>query len=728
MAHEFWDRVTGARAGRLPARPLLGRYQLTVPGKVNGHDAGPHTPVTPTGSGRWSVRMFGSVGEGYFSRDALPDRMLAARTVAIANALGAAAHESPAEPGSPDETAYERWVAVPPLATDLIAQLRGVSDDPVDLLEQAIDADLGRLEAVCQHPETRLRPETSVVLLSRTRRIAQDAITYLAAHTEDWQRRSVTGVFPRRLRAIHNDPDPDLYENQAAVQLVDHLITFLEWRRQKLEATSSILADLEELAGQLRDRPWRTGLRLARLVGEFANHLDLNDDVRRLLGRTREHRRRLGRLLTSRLYRDRRVSRRTEFSSDLRQTNMFIHHEDYRRVAALWRAWARVRREVGLHFSIAPRAFCNSYDQFVALLAARSLDTLGYQTTTADAPTTGGPGIYYTGPGDDTVVLRIRTDGSVEVNRNDRPLLVCVPLPHPLTANGAPDLLPFVDELDQTRTHADAPRVVVYPGTRQELQALPPRLRARADTVGNDLPGGPGIGLLPATPTEIDSVERITRALQWARIASDAAQYPPRVHCPEDLLGELAAAGERWLSATTDERHLALERPPTQAERMILRDRVARWRAQRVPPSRRRERHIAADALNEAVEAALVRLHRLAHCPVCGAELGSPRDFHPRSGTFVASCRRCHNEWGTRSCGSCGTNYPVIQTGNRQTVKGRSDATSRPGNEVLATPCWQAAVTAAYICPNCGKCGGSAVRSEPECQRCPDSDEWETRR
>ncbi|WP_425789228.1 TFIIB-type zinc finger domain-containing protein [Micromonospora sp. DT227] len=699
-----------------------------MPGKVNGHDAGPHTPVTPTGSGRWSVRMFGSVGEGYFSRDALPDRMLAARTVAIANALGAAAHESPAEPGSPDETAYERWVAVPPLATDLIAQLRGVSDDPVDLLEQAIDADLGRLEAVCQHPETRLRPETSVVLLSRTRRIAQDAITYLAAHTEDWQRRSVTGVFPRRLRAIHNDPDPDLYENQAAVQLVDHLITFLEWRRQKLEATSSILADLEELAGQLRDRPWRTGLRLARLVGEFANHLDLNDDVRRLLGRTREHRRRLGRLLTSRLYRDRRVSRRTEFSSDLRQTNMFIHHEDYRRVAALWRAWARVRREVGLHFSIAPRAFCNSYDQFVALLAARSLDTLGYQTTTADAPTTGGPGIYYTGPGDDTVVLRIRTDGSVEVNRNDRPLLVCVPLPHPLTANGAPDLLPFVDELDQTRTHADAPRVVVYPGTRQELQALPPRLRARADTVGNDLPGGPGIGLLPATPTEIDSVERITRALQWARIASDAAQYPPRVHCPEDLLGELAAAGERWLSATTDERHLALERPPTQAERMILRDRVARWRAQRVPPSRRRERHIAADALNEAVEAALVRLHRLAHCPVCGAELGSPRDFHPRSGTFVASCRRCHNEWGTRSCGSCGTNYPVIQTGNRQTVKGRSDATSRPGNEVLATPCWQAAVTAAYICPNCGKCGGSAVRSEPECQRCPDSDEWETRR
>ncbi|MEV5823886.1 hypothetical protein AB0L22_32515 [Micromonospora haikouensis] len=728
MTQAFWDRVTGARVDRLPAHPLLGRYQLTETGRVNGHDAAAHTPVVPTGSGRWSAGVAGRLGEGTFARDALPDPALAARTAAVVAALATASQQAvPGPPaGSPpsQETEHERWIAVPPLATDLIAQLRAVpDDDPVELLEQAMDADLSRLEAVCQRPEARLRPEASVVPLARARRMAQDAVTYLAAHTEDWQRRSIGGVFPRRLRAIHNEPDPNLYENQVAVQLVDHLIAFVEWRRQRLEATSSVLTDLDELAGQLQSRPWRSSHRLATLIGEFADRVDLNEDVQRLLRRTREHRRRLDRLRTTRLYRDRQVTRRARFSADLRQTNMFVHHQDYRRVAALWRAWARASRTAGLDSSVAPGVFCTGYDQFVALLVARALDALGYVATTPHAPITGGPDLHYEGPGDDILVLRIGNDGVVELSRDGHALLVVVPLPHPLTADGSAGTLhAFVDDLDRARPHTGPPRVVVYPGTRAELKELPPRLRARADSVGNDLPGGPGIGLLPATPTEIDGVERMTRALQWARVASDAAGYPPRIRCPADLLGELTATGSGWLRVA-DERHLAMDRPPTPAELSTVDNRVAAWRGRRVSPGRRKEHQASADALTAGLHTARALLDRLAHCPVCGLRLGDPRGLHARAGTFTATCRNCRSEWGTRSCGHCGTDYPVIETTSQRSAQGHPVATSGLGNELLAVPCWQATATGTYICPNCGRCGGWGGRPGRDCHRCADPDE-----
>jgi hypothetical protein len=77
MVNGFWDRITGERVGRLPARPLLGRYVLAAPGAVNGRDAAAYTPVVPTASARWSASASGSADAGHFARGALPGPKLA---------------------------------------------------------------------------------------------------------------------------------------------------------------------------------------------------------------------------------------------------------------------------------------------------------------------------------------------------------------------------------------------------------------------------------------------------------------------------------------------------------------------------------------------------------------------------------------------------------------------------------------------------------------------------
>ena len=96
MADGFWDRVTGERVAGLPACPLLNRYQLAAAGVVNGRDAPAYSPVLPAASGRWSA-------------SALPEQALALRVTAIAAALAEAAVSA--------DTAYDRWAAVPPVAT-----------------------------------------------------------------------------------------------------------------------------------------------------------------------------------------------------------------------------------------------------------------------------------------------------------------------------------------------------------------------------------------------------------------------------------------------------------------------------------------------------------------------------------------------------------------------------------------------------------------------------------
>ena len=714
MAGAFWDRVTGEQVRRLPSRPLLGRYQIAAPGMVNGREAAARTPIVPAASGHWSASVAGHSEAGHFGRGALPAQELARRTAAIAAALTeAAAAQGAAHEG---KSPYERWVAVPPLATDLIAQLHGARDDEaVRGLERAIDAYLPHLEQVCRRPETRLRREAEVMPVSRSRRLAPDALAYLAAHTEDWHKRTIWGVYPQRVRAVRNEAHPDLYENQLSVQLIDNLLDFLEWRRQQLRTLTDFFAGLETLSAALKEGAWRSQRRLSFLLGEFFDYAELQLGAIHLHEQTVSRWGLVANLRASPLYRDRRVDRHAELPAELRNTNLLTHHEHYQRVGELWRAWACASRAMGLGNIIGPHRYCESFSSFVALLIARSLETLGYRAAGAHAPAPGLPDLEYTGPSGSLVTLHCAPDGTLQLRRDATPLVIFTPLPHPLTAEPqATDLRALAAELGRQR-NGQPPRVIVYPGSQGEREKLPPLLHRRADTLGNDLTGGPATGLLPVTPADLASVERMTRAVQWALVAPDALLYPPRVRCPPELAGDLLPAYGSWLAAEGGE--VAVGRPPDSQEWDDFQELVRRWRAERLPPARRREREAAADAFAGEMAAARAMVRRLACCPVCKTEARPRRDFQARKGTFRVTCQGCKNEWGTQSCSSCGASYPVIHMRQQPRRDDGHQTAAVLGNETLALACLRTGVTA-YICSRCGRCGGHDAPAGQECRRC----------
>jgi hypothetical protein len=278
---------------------------------------------------------------------------------------------------------------------------------------------------------------------------------------------------------------------------VGHLIEFLEWRQATLEGASDALKGLEDLGRQLVGRPWRAGRRFSLLLGELVDYTALNEDVDDRLARNRERRRRVERLHASRLYRTAgppagRASRRATPDQPAHVPRRLpAGGPDVAGVGA-----GQPRGRAGR--LVSPRRLCDSYGEFVTLLVARSLATLGYRAVTPHVPAAGGPDVHYAGPDGDTLALRCGADGTLAVQRDADPLAVFVPLPHPLTADSeATDLRTLVDGLDRSRRPGGPLRVVVYPGTRAELGDLRSISPWRADTVGNDLPGGPGVGLLP---------------------------------------------------------------------------------------------------------------------------------------------------------------------------------------------------------------------------------------
>jgi hypothetical protein len=81
-------------------------------------------------------------------------------------------------------------------------------------MEQAILRYLPYLEEACARPKAYLKTDTARVYVSQARRIPARATSYLAAHTEDWERPTLRSVRPKRVLAEVREDDLDIYENR----------------------------------------------------------------------------------------------------------------------------------------------------------------------------------------------------------------------------------------------------------------------------------------------------------------------------------------------------------------------------------------------------------------------------------------------------------------------------------------------------------------------------------
>lgn len=578
-------------------------------------------------------------------------------------------------------------------------------------LDLAIERDLPSLGAVCVRPHDRLGVEYEKRRADQARRIPAQALTHLAAQSEDWLARTRDGVHPARIMTTQFVEELNFYENQVAVNLVDHLGSHVADRLSEVRRVLRLLEDVRRLKrfdAVLRDRPsWRSRERVSRLLAGWSDvqqRIDIATTTRRAL---EEQRARLDALRGTRLYRA--VSREVSVALVLRSTNLLTGNHRYSKVRRLWEAWARQRVGTQQREEQAA-AFPDAFAVYVGLLVLRACGYLGFELSNPDPGALAslaqpGAALVHLGGRHGPASLRRASDGTFLLQRDARDIARIVPVANALTSlsaseaevtAGLRELTARLCRPEGTVAGATARVLFVYPGLVDERKRLSPAVRPLAHFVGPPpeaseavAADGPDVhadarllGLVPVSPLEVDSIERLARGLRWALHGLPAMEYPPVVPLSRPIATHLARDLGHF---APDEDGLALLRPVDDDERGETHRRLTDLGTERTRLGQE------TDELDLAwvqfVEGAQV-LQRLSTCPICGQDRRP--EFRPRdAGTYICECDPCHYSWGLRICGRCRRRFPVLLLAGRAVVPVEHGDEIEPayGNELLAVPC-----------------------------------------
>ncbi len=735
----YRDRFTGRRVSTPPLTgTLVGRWVLdvdTVEVFMNSAAAAAGEFLVPEASGHWHVLTGeGERQSGTVARAHAPEDLEAESVRTIGDRL-----DELAESGA----TWLEWIDVVPLVP-------GISEQ-VDLLplERLIQdqRNFGALKAICWKPRAHLHVEIERAPVSKARRVPAAAASYLAAHTEDWDRPLLRGILPKRILAEVRQDQVDIYENRVAARLLDNLGAYLNRRIQLLRRLLKVFQEKEDYSSSIGGT-YQRERRMSQLWGES---IDANEGRRKAEVALRDLealKYRLMGLLGSPLYEE--VPRRAHVATTLKTTNVLANDQHYRRVAELWREWARTgagrtRSPAELHAEA--QRLSRGLDAFAMLLAVRALDTLGYEPSEAalDEPIARGTALPVQGHGLE-LTLSWRSDGTIGVGAGERELTIVA-----LTANlsaGGDDRVR--ESLRRIRTALDErdnrDLLVLFLASDEGQASTEAELLASLHTVGNDPRHAlTGVGCLPVSPWELGSTERVARALRWFLSSARFLDYPLRVVVPEgarDLIDLREHA--RWIASVDGGATLELRTPPHDYEWEALdvesiagtaeaNLQVARADHQRLTDELRdavrrgktgslvRQKHDAheevlrceriakaSNDLAEQLRGAHARAIALLECPTCGRTADPARDFQPRDrGSFRCECRGCGTTWGTRLCGDGHRYATMLPSGDFvdavQQGPGWEDRVY--GCDILALPARRSDGQWGFVCPECGRVG-----------------------
>jgi len=359
------DRLSGAVTEQLPTPTHFGRWTFELvdddrPTYLNGCPVAAGDVLVPGTTGRWALVR---PGDAVATRGELfGEESLGEQDVAAVLQLGQRLMSAETSAGG-----WLQWCDISPLAPGLD---KTVEPHP---LERHIAEELVHLTEVCRNPSTHIRVETERVLASRARRISPHASTWLAAHTEDWDHRRLSGIQPRRILAEIREEQLDLYENRVAARLVDNLVT---WLRRRIFEVRRVLEDifvrLEHFDVSTTGNRRRTE-RICKLWGEAWKATHGREAAMRTLERLEGLLYGVLALMDSPLHR--RVPRRAQVPLELRMTNLLSNHDAYRGVARLWHHWARLavpRAPSPGELYARHQELCRSFDAWCMLVVVRA--------------------------------------------------------------------------------------------------------------------------------------------------------------------------------------------------------------------------------------------------------------------------------------------------------------------------------------------------------------------
>ena len=681
----FADRLSACVIHKPPSEAVhAGRWVVTLGTamRVNRVASESGQALMPGPTGDWEVATPDeSTRRGGFLADPLPGE----QDVGAFRQIGQLLRDK-ADGG------WREWSGTSPLAPGLDEAVRSHS------FETKIEDELEHLEAVCRKPRTHVRLEVERELVARARRIARDAPQWLASHTEDWHRRTLTGVQPRRIRAEVREERWDLYENRVAARLADNVAVWLRRRIAEVRRIrDDILSRMEEFDGSAPKGSRHRAHRIYRLWGEAWDASDAQEIAQSTLAQLKALLYKVLGLQDSSLYRH--VPKQAQVPRTLKMTNLFNSDDHYRGIARLWHEWSLLPTRGGFstveHYQRQQDLY-DSYDAWCLLVIVRACEQLKLEPANDaafEAPLRKGCSVQL-GRG-----LRIEWEpaGGIAIVRDGDTLARFVPLIHALEHARTPEALaqrvkPLVDAVAETEHWT----VVLHPANPgaapfDEIATVgnPPRQGTRG-----------AIDFIRVSPFSLDSVERVARAIRWTTLVPQMLAYPPCVPTPpsEDFNGRwLAKRSTRWAvvessdadAKTTIEHGLRDAR----ALRKDLERKRDETRQVRRPPNKRiladleeaRKAECDWSEFKQSFEVATACINELRTCPRCGVQA----DFEARDNDcFAARCRSesCKAIWELRP--SAENRIPVFIS-ETEDVSGElqpAQIDERLGCDVLALP------------------------------------------
>lgn len=478
---------------------------------------------------------------------------------------------------------------ISPLIPASMADLAELNDLDKTLI-QVIEK--GHLDEIALRPRFAMKYETELTEISRVQRMAPGAVSRLAAHSEDWHRRTISGVLPSKLLALLSDDDWAIYENRVFARLLDRLDSYVRYRLAETEQMHEKYQQALKLAGA-EDIYHPLRRRLCTLWGDAMKDsatekaLETSAHAIKVLSQAK---RKIGLIRQGDLYK--KVPRSAQVPAQLKHTNILVHDQHYRHLRTLWhlhQARNADMEQSPQEIHAANRQSLEDFAVYLRMMIDRVLSDMHlvhFSTSRGTFEFAGQKG-------------RIEShEDTIELLLADR-RLVLVPI---LTTSGRDNRL---------ASDGSGRLVVSCLGDTEEL--------ADGETLSEDAPH------LVINPFDFYGEEKlrlvVERFLWHPTFSTYGKQTGP---LPSEVLAWLGkentgvVTGKSW-KLLTPLRH--------DQEQPFL-----SWL----------EHASLNDETRSSIKLAVDRLKALSSCRHCG----NPAHFAPRDGEFLATCKVCNTEWG----------------------------------------------------------------------------------
>ena len=398
------------------------------------------------------------------------------------------------------------------------------------LLETTLRA--GYLQAIAKSPRMDMRYKVQLMPVARAQRVATHAIERLAAHSEDWHCRTVSGVQPARLLSEVSEDDFMIYENVVFVRLLDQCHRLLanrirELRRLRATRRKALaLSNPEHLHHRLRRH-------LCELWGQaMTRELQTSDSIHKTLMALERMLNKVSQMRHSPLYRS--IPRQRCVPLALRTTNVLLHDPNYCQPRPLWReAHAGVlaqSSEPAENFARQARLY-RTYADYLGLLIQHAL--LSFCARTFDAAASD----YRYGPG--SIKVTRPSVGEWCLTLGDR--------------HEAVDSFTFIASWKGCGNWSCAPinRQVVY-------------CHPEIEEPGDSTPASCGQDAV-LNPLQFYSVERVRARIEQWLLSRLARSYPPKVKGLSSGAIQLLTSGAPQVFRAAGREVIVLPHSPTES-------------------------------------------------------------------------------------------------------------------------------------------------------------------